>query len=102
MSTTPSPSGLRFRQIRTTTETFTDDLGATQTRVVPLLDEHGREIEVSSIDVPLDVEANGGEAVQAHVAAQYAMRSVERAITSDAGGESPAAPATSAARRAKE
>jgi hypothetical protein len=58
----PPASGFTVRHIRTTTVTEVVD-GATVTRVVPMLDANGQEIEISSIDVPLEIEAEGGQAL---------------------------------------
>lgn len=56
--------GLRIREIKTTIT----KAGET----VPVLDEHGQEIELWAVDVPLSVEAQGPAAVDAYVAAQRA------------------------------
>jgi len=58
---------LRIRQIQTTTDK--------DGKVVPVLDADGREIELSSIEVPLEVELQGGDAVDTYVAAALAARS---------------------------
>lgn len=67
-SPTPAiPSGLRIREILTQTITETVD-GVPVLRVVPSLDAEGHEIEVYSIPIPQAVEAEGTDAVTAHVA----------------------------------
>jgi hypothetical protein len=66
--TTPvAPSGLRIREILTQTITETVD-GVAVPRVVPALDKNGQEIEVYSIPIPQHVEAEGADAVTAHLA----------------------------------
>jgi hypothetical protein len=69
-------SGFRIRQIRTTT----DDKG----NAVPVLDANGNEIEVSSVDVPLHVEAKGADAIHAHVLEHFAAPA---ASLDDAGAD---------------
>lgn len=63
---TNHPSGLRIREIATKVERQTID-GQEVDVVVPLLDADGREVELSSVVVPQRVEAEGSEAVEAHV-----------------------------------
>lgn len=46
--------------------------GQAVTQVVPELDADGREIELWSITVPQEIEAKGGKAVDAFVAAERA------------------------------
>lgn len=38
------------------------------TKVVPVLDESGREIETFAVEVPREVEAKGGAAIDAYIA----------------------------------
>jgi hypothetical protein len=52
--------GLRIRHIKLDAE------------AKPALDAQGREIELWSVDVPAEVEAEGGAAIDAYVAAQLA------------------------------
>lgn len=46
--------GMRLRRIQTTTKTVNG-----KSVVVPVLDDHGQEIELWSIDVPREIEALG-------------------------------------------
>ena len=93
-TTTPepaAPSGFRVREIKT--KTVTDEQG---TRIVPELDEHGKEIEIHSIDVPQHVESEGAESIDAHVLEQLTTPGLavdvvdvaENPPTVDEGGES--------------
>jgi hypothetical protein len=66
---TNHPSGLRVREIATKVVQQEID-GVLVDVTVPLLDEDGREIELSSVVVPQRVEAEGGDAVDAHVLEQ--------------------------------
>lgn len=67
---------LRVRHIQTTTEPVLENGkpvlvdGKPLERAVPVLDEAGREIEIYSIEIPPEVEAEGGDAINAYVAAQ--------------------------------
>jgi hypothetical protein len=82
MTLTPSTpmstqsGGLRVREIATTTVVI-DGVST----IVPVLDAEGREIELSSVVVPQDIEAEGREAVVMHVAEHVAL---ERAIADSA------------------
>jgi hypothetical protein len=59
----PVPSGLRVREILVERKMIDGKLVIT-----PALDEQGQEIEVYSIPVPQHIEAEGAEAIEAHVA----------------------------------
>ena len=81
----PAPaSGLRIREIQTRVERIRG-----KDVIVPVLDADGKEIELFSLDIPQDVEAEGGAAVEAclvaarqgptTLAAFYAVRAEARA-----------------------
>jgi hypothetical protein len=57
--------------------------GRPVTRVVPELDADGQEIVLWSVEIPSEVEAEGGEAIDAYVAAQRAALAV-RTVASPA------------------
>jgi small-conductance mechanosensitive channel len=57
------PSGLRIREILTERKTIDGELVT-----VPALDAQGKEIEIYSIEVPREIEIEGAEAIDAHVA----------------------------------
>ena len=60
-----APRGLRVRQIATTTITI-----AGVSTIVPALDREGREIELSSVEIPQHVEAERADAIETHVLEQ--------------------------------
>lgn len=76
---------LRVRHIKTTSVPTEDG-----SKIVPARDEQGHEIELYSIDVPQEIEAEGGAAIDAFVAAELAQRA--RSTTAPVTAESPAAP----------
>lgn len=53
--------------------------GKPVTKVVPKLDAEGREIEISAIEIPREVEAEGGAAIDKYVAEQRAKIAAEKA-----------------------
>jgi hypothetical protein len=60
--------GLRLREVAGTRVENKDG----STTFVPQLDEQGNEIELWSVDVPQEIEAKGGAAIDAYVAQQRA------------------------------
>lgn len=69
--TPAAPSGLRIREIKTRLETREEVKHRTGSDTaepipVPELDEEGREIELSSVDVPQHVEHEGADAITEH------------------------------------
>jgi hypothetical protein len=61
------PNPCAFVEIKTKKVTEIVD-GKEVKKIVPVLDEHGREIETSLVEIPRDVEAKGGAAIDAFVA----------------------------------
>lgn len=51
--------------------------GKPVTKVVPKLDAEGREVVISEVEVPRDVEAEGGAAIDKYVAEQRAKLAAE-------------------------
>lgn len=62
---------MRIRQIKTKT-VIRDGVPV----IEPELDEHGQEIELSSIEIPRAVELAGPETIEAYAAARPAQREV--------------------------
>lgn len=90
----PVPSGLEVRHIQTRVVQRTID-GKTVDVVEPVLDEHGREIVLSSVTVPLAIEAEGAKEIAMHVAETLAYREAKASTptsstvpTADEGDES--------------
>lgn len=72
---------LTVRHIKTKTVPVLDEEqnpvvqdGKPVTQIVPDLDAHGNEIELWSVTVPADIEAEGGAAIDAFVAAELAKQ----------------------------
>src|SRR4051812_49291663 len=63
---TPLASGLRVRTIQT--RVVGTDPKTGKPLVAAALDEHGHEIELSAVDVPLHIEAAGAPAITGFVA----------------------------------
>ena len=87
-----APSGLRVRHIKTTTVTVDGVV-----TIVPALDRDGREIELSSIEIPQHIESDCADAIETHVLEQLTAPDpavplvdvdvAENAPTFDEGGE---------------
>lgn len=91
MSSTTSPalpSGLRVREIQTTTV----EIGG-ETRIVPVLVD-GHEVELSSIEIPQDVESEGNEAIEMHVLEERARAAAQAAEPAPVPAPDPAEPVT--------
>lgn len=58
---------LTVRHIATTTIQVAGPTGAPVPATVPKLDEHGHTIELWSVEVPREIEAEGGDAIDAYV-----------------------------------
>lgn len=86
--------GLRIRHIQT--KPLLDDKGKQvktpdgRDATTPVLDADGKEIELYSIEIPADVEAEGAAAIDAYVAAQLAPPDPDAGVPSPTNPPTPA------------